>query len=154
VLLLLATAPRAMYGMARRGLLPPALGWVWRARGTPWVAIVGVTVVSLVFALTGSISFVAQVTNFAVFTLFVVVNSALIRLRIAHPTQPRPFRSGPSIGSAPVPALVGLVGALGLAAFMQREAFVTGLVALGVGVALSFVLVPRETMRASDVGDG
>lgn len=36
------------------------------------------------------IGFVAQVTNFAVFTLFVVVNGALIRLRVIRPDAVRP----------------------------------------------------------------
>jgi APA family basic amino acid/polyamine antiporter len=154
VLLLLATAPRAMFGMARRGLLPPLLGRVWSARGTPWVAILLVTAVSLLFALTGNISFVAQVTNFAVFTLFVVVNGALIQLRISQPSAVRPFRAGPSLGPVPLPACVGLVGALGLAAFMQREAFATGLVALAAGIVLSFILVPRAAVGRADEGDG
>lgn len=38
VLLVLATGPRAIYGMANRGLLPAVFGRVWAARGTPWVA--------------------------------------------------------------------------------------------------------------------
>ena len=74
-------------GMAWRGLLPALVGRVWSTRGTPRVAIFLVTTVSLLFALTGSISFVAQVTNFAVFTLFIVVNGALIRLRVSQPDQ-------------------------------------------------------------------
>lgn len=141
VLLLLATGPRAMYGMARRGMLPRVIGTVWARRGTPWVAILIVTAVSVAFALTGDIGFVAQVTNFAVFTLFISVNGSLIRLRMTRPDLPRPFRAGPSLGPLSLPALVGLGGALGLAAFMERAAFATGLVALAIGVALSFVLV-------------
>ncbi|MCC6237399.1 MAG: amino acid permease [Dehalococcoidia bacterium] len=141
VLLLLATGPRAMYGMARRGMLPPVFGRVWARRGTPWVAIALATTVALVFALSGDIGFVAQVTNFAVFTLFVVVNSALIRLRMIHPEWPRPFRAGPSIGPAPLPALVGLGGAVALAFFMDRQALLVGSGALALGIALSFVIV-------------
>lgn len=144
VLLLLATGPRAMYGMARRGMLPRVVGTLWQRRGTPWVAVVIVTAVSVAFALTADIGFVAQVTNFAVFTLFVSVNGSLLRLRVTRPDLARPFRANPSIGPVSLPALVGLGGALGLAVFMDREAFATSLVALALGIALSFVLVRPE----------
>ncbi len=143
VLLLLATGPRALYGMARRGMVPSVLGRVWARRGTPWVAIAGTTAVALGFALSDDIAFVAEVTNFAVFTLFVVVNASLIRLRVTRPDLPRPFRARPAIGTVPLPALIGLGGALVLAVFMRREAFFVGLATLGLGIALSFVLVPR-----------
>jgi basic amino acid/polyamine antiporter, APA family len=145
VLLLLATGPRVMYGMARRGMLPVVVGMVWQRRGTPWIAIGIVTAVSVAFALTGDIGFVAQVTNFAVFSLFASVNGSLLRLRFTRPDIPRPFRASPSIGRVSLPALVGLGGALGLAVFMDRAAFATGLVALALGVALSFVLVRPQS---------
>lgn len=144
VLLFLATGPRAMYGMARRGLVPPVIGRVWAARGTPWVAILFSTGVSLAFVVSGDIGFVAQVTNFAVFTLFVVVNGAVMRLRFTQPDTARPFRVRPAVAGIPLPSLVGLSGAHVLAAYMDRSAFVVGCGALLLGLALSFVLVQRE----------
>ncbi|RLT34961.1 MAG: hypothetical protein DWI59_05005 [Chloroflexi bacterium] len=45
---------------------------------------------------------------------------------------------------------IGLCGAVILAFFMQREALWVGLGALALGVALSFVLVPRTTAEAGD----
>lgn len=144
VLLLLATGPRAIYGMSNRGLLPAILGRIWAARGTPWVAILGVTVVSLVFAASGDIGFVAQVTNFAVFTLFVVVNGSVMRLRWTQPDRPRPFRVRPAVAGLPLPSLLGLGGALVLSVFMDVTALAVGIGALVVGLALSFVLVQAE----------
>ncbi|MGE3855466.1 MAG: APC family permease, partial [Dehalococcoidia bacterium] len=144
VLLVLATGPRAMYGMANRRLLPAVFGRVWAARGTPWVAILGVTAVSVVFAVSGDIGFVAQVTNFAVFTLFVVVNGAVMRLRVVQPDRPRPFRVRPAIAGMPLPSTIGLGGALLLSAYMDRDALVVGVAALVLGFALSFVLVRGE----------
>lgn len=99
------------------------------------------------FALTGDVSFIAEVTNFAVFTLFVVVNGALIRLRITQPDRPRPFRLRPAIGPVPLPSAVGLLGAIALAAYMDREAFAIGLLVLGVGIVLSFVFASRRAAR-------
>ncbi len=141
VLLLLATAPRAMYGMAQRRLLPAAVGSIWAARGTPWVAILFASSIAGLFATTGDIGFVAQVTNFAVFVLFVVVNASVIRLRFTQPERPRPFRLRPAVGRVPLVPVVGLSGALLLSVFMEREAFLTGLLALAVGIAASFAFL-------------
>lgn len=150
VLLLLATGSRQMYGMARHQLLPSILGTVWARRGTPVAAIALTTAVSLVFVASGDIAFVAQVTNVAVFTLFVVVNGSLIRLRVLQPDRARPFRTRPSLGPVPLPTAIGLCGAVALAFFMQREALLVGLGALALGVALSFVLVHHTTAEAGD----
>ena len=144
VLLMLATGPRVMYGMARSGMLPAVFGRVWARRGTPWVAVVSVTGVSVVFALTGDIGFVAQVSNFAIFALFTTVNASVIRLRLVRPDLRRPFRIRPCVGTVPLPPIVGLGGALGLAAFMDSSAFLVGLGALLVGGLLSFVLVQPD----------
>ena len=138
VLLVLATGARAMYGMSRRRLLPPVVGRVWADRGTPWVAIAISTAIALVFGLTGDISFVAQVTNFSVFALFVVVNASVIRLRHTQPDRLRPFRIRPSIGRVPVISVVGLLSALLLSTFMDRQAAITGAVGLLSGLVASF----------------
>jgi len=141
VLLVLATGARAMYGMSRRRLLPAVVGTVWEARGTPWVAIVIAVSIAAVFGLSGDISFVAQVTNFAVFTLFIVVNASVIRLRFAQPNRTRPFRLRPTIGRVPVIAVIGLASAAVLSIFMERDAFLTGTAALVLGIAASFLFV-------------
>lgn len=141
VLLILATGPRAMYGMAQRRLLPSVVGRVWAARQTPWVAILIATVLAIAFGLTGDIGYVAQVTNFAVFSLFVVVNASVIRLRFMSPNRARPFRLRPDVAGVPLIPLTGLLGAVLLAFFMDRDALVTGVGALVLGVAASFIFV-------------
>ncbi len=143
VLLILATGPRAMYGMANRRILPAVIGKVWPARRTPLVAIAIATALAVAFGLTGDVGYVAQVTNFAVFTLFVAVNASVIRLRFTQPARARPFRLRPAVRGVPLIPVAGLGGALLLAGFMDRDAFVTGLAALALGVAASFLFVRR-----------
>lgn len=140
VLLLMATGSRISYGMANRRLLPQVLGRVSR-RGTPWVATVVLSVIAALFVASGDIGFVAQVTNFAVFGQFLAVNAAVIALRHSRPTAVRPFTTRGSIRGVPVTAAVGLAGTLLFAAFMDRGALATGVVALLAGVALSFVML-------------
>jgi len=140
VLLLLATGARVTYGMANRRLLPAVLGRLSR-RQTPWVAAFGLTGLAIAFAFTGDIGFVAQVTNFAVFGQFLAVNAAVIALRRQQPGLDRPFRTHGRIGRVPLTPLLGIATTLLLAAFMERAAFVTGLVALAIGVAVSLVVL-------------
>lgn len=109
--------------------------------------VLAVTGVALVFAVSGDISFVAQVTNFAVFSLFVVVNGTVMRLRFTQPERIRPFCVRPAFLGVPMPSLVGLVGALVLSMYMDGHALLVGVGALALGLVLSFVLVPSEDAR-------
>jgi len=139
VLMLLATSARMTYGMASRGLLPRGLARVHEQRRTPWVAAALVTSGACLIALAGDIGLVAQVTNFAVFTAFVIVNGALIRLRRTRPEAPRPFRLRGAIAGAPVASLIGGLGAIALAFSMEIEALLGGAVILLLGLGLSVV---------------
>ncbi len=136
VLLLLATGARISYGMARRRLLPDILATVSR-RGTPWISTLVLSVVAAGFVLSGNIGYVAQVTNIAVFGQFLAVNAAVIALRRSRRDQVRPFTIRGTIGGVPVAAVVGLGGTIIFAAFMDRDALVTGGIALAIGGVVS-----------------
>ena len=130
--------------MARRRLLPAVFGRVSASRRTPWVATAIITVAAIVLASGGDIGFVAQVTNFAVFGLFAIVNAAVIWLRRKRPEAERPFRLPFAVGGVPVIAVAGLVGNLALAAYMERDAFIAGLVLLTAGLIFSAYIVRYE----------
>ncbi len=141
VLLLLATGARLLYGMARRRLLPAPFAWLAPRRGTPWLATVAVGVAALGFALAGDVGFVAQVTNFAVFVAFAIVNASVIRLRLRQPERPRPFRLPLAVRGVPATAALGGAAALGLMLSLDAEAFAAGAVTLALGAVLSFVML-------------
>lgn len=147
VLLLLATGARITYGMAQRRLMPAALGRVSARRRTPWVATVVLTALAISLAATGDIGFVAQVTNFSVFGLFAIVSVSVIVLRRTRPRAPRPFRLPVSVARVPLVAAVGLAGNVGLAFYMDGDAFVAGLALLATGIALSEYIVRYERAR-------
>ncbi|MSQ42482.1 MAG: amino acid permease [Dehalococcoidia bacterium] len=94
VLMLLATGARLVWGMARRALLPPPFGWLHARRGTPWFATGAVSATAIAFARSRDIGRVAQLTNVTIFVAFIVVNAALVALRLTRPDTPRPFRVG------------------------------------------------------------
>ena len=148
VLLLIGTGARLTYGMANRRLLPVALARVSASRGTPWVATLVITLLAIILASTGDISFVAQVTNFSVFGLFALVNGSVIALRVRRPDVPRPFQIPWNIRGVPLIAVTGLIGNLMLALFMDGDAFRAGMVLLGIGLAASIFAVRYEREEA------
>ena len=136
VLFLLLTSSRLMYGMAASGSLPRLMGAVHSKRRTPWVATLVAVVVAAVFALLGDIEAIAQLSNFAILTAFLVVNAALIRLRYTRPDLARPFRTPWSVGRMPVIPVLGIGTSLFMLA--QIELRVLG---YGLGIALLGLVV-------------
>lgn len=97
---------RLLYGMARQGLLPAALGRVHAKRHTPHVAIFTLLAIVLVLALSGGSDAVKQLafaTALLLLFSFMVVNSALVVLKL-RPGEPR--------GGFEVPLFVPILGIL------------------------------------------
>ncbi len=83
--------PRIVYGMARDGALPPAMAKV-AANGTPrWGLIVGVVGASLI-AGTGSYESIVRIYSPWNMGAILMICLSAIRLRIAEPDLPRPFK--------------------------------------------------------------
>lgn len=131
---------RMVYGMARQGLVPKALGRVHPARRTPHVAVLALTVVVTVLAFVGDISSLARATSVLLLGVFIVVNGALIVLKM-RPSEPQ--------GTLEVPAVVPLGGILVCAALLSHatgEALrIAVFLVLGIA-ALYLVMRPRSVM--------
>ena len=126
VLILLIVTSRMIYGMARDGSLPHDLSKVSK-RGTPWLAILTVMVLSSFFVLFGDIEFVAGITNFGTFITFASVNLSAILLRYRRPEWKRPFKTPMTIGKLPLIPLLGL-----LSCGLMVTQFQTNVIALSV----------------------
>jgi APA family basic amino acid/polyamine antiporter len=81
-------ASRLIYGMARQNVLPPILGAVSAVRRTPWVAILGTTVIAFgvilyvtAFANSDAIAVLGGTTSLLLLGLFAMVNIAVLVLR-------------------------------------------------------------------------
>lgn len=109
-------ASRLLYGLARQGVLPHALGWVHPVRRTPWVAILFTTVLAfglIYFVVRNSqaeaIALLGGTTALLLLCVFTVVNIALIVLR-RQPVEHEHFRTPaflPWFGAATCAFLVG-----------------------------------------------
>lgn len=141
------TASRLTYGMARQGLLPPALGRLHSGTRTPYVAIAALFVVVVVLMLSGNITQLASATVLLLLAVFALVNIALVVLQ-RRPGEPR--------GSFEVPSFVPALGALVcLALLLNRVATgdwvapaLAGAVLVAVA-ALFFVVRPRDVLPAT-----
>lgn len=119
VLISLVTVSRILFGMARDGALPKQLALLSGKRKTPWfAALISFAVASALLPI-GKVEVLASISSFATMSAFVMVNIALIVLRIQRPFAKRPFRSPFQIKAVPVLSVVGALASILL--LMQFE---------------------------------
>jgi amino acid transporter len=138
---------RLLYGMARQGLMPAALGRVHHTRHTPYVAILTLLVVVLVLAVSGGEDAVKQLASATALLLlcsFLVVNTSLIVLKL-RPCEPPGGFEVPIV----IPALGILVNATLIVARLMapgagvRAPMIAGIIVAGI-TALYFVIRPQN----------
>lgn len=78
------TSSRMVYGMARQGLLPAAMGRVHARTRTPHMATVVLLVLLMPLAFFGSIAELASATVLMLLVVFAIVNGALFTLQGGH----------------------------------------------------------------------
>jgi amino acid transporter len=135
-LLTMIMASRLTYGMARRGLLPAALGKVLPGRRTPWVAIVVTTVIAIVLALTGELVDLAATVVLLLLFVFLSTNVAVLVLR-RDTVDHDHFRAPTAL------PVLAVLSCLGLLTQQQPQHWALAAVLLVVGVVLH--LVTRAT---------
>jgi amino acid transporter len=140
---------RLLYGMARQGLLPAVLGRVHHARRTPHVAILTLLALVLVLATAGNVTQLASATGLLLLFSFMIVNAALVVLKLRADEPPGQFEV-PIF----VPALGVLVNATLIVARLTasdadpRAPLIAGEIIVAVAV-LYFVLRPKNITEES-----
>ena len=105
------TSSRLVYGLARQGLLPRALGQVHQRTRTPHLAAILLLVILLPLALLGGIANLASASVLLLLAVFAVVNGALFILKGRETEPPGRFeipRWVPATGTVVCLLLVGL----------------------------------------------
>ncbi len=139
VLMMLLASSRITYGMAGSFSLPGVLAQVHASRRTPWVAIVTMTALSMIFVLAGDIEFAANVTNFTLFVTFIVVNAALVVLRYKAPDLERPFKVPLAIGKLPLLPILGLAFCIFMLAQLGGQVLAVGVILTVLGGLFSMM---------------
>ncbi len=113
VLITLVTTSRMIYGMAKEGTFPKIFARVHRRTRTPWVAILVLALITILFTMIGDIEFVANLTNLFLFATFGLANVSMIILRYTLKRK-RGFYCPVNIGKFPVIALLGVLSSIGM----------------------------------------
>ena len=132
-LLALTACSRILYGMADSGALPRPLARLSRAAQVPAAAIVVAVLGAMAFAAVGDLTLIASVTDFAVYVVFLAVNTTVVVLRLRQPDLPRPFRSPWALGRVPVLPVAGFLAAAAMLPQLDRTALWVGVVLVATG---------------------
>ncbi|WP_270728400.1 APC family permease [Shimia sp. Alg240-R146] len=109
VLAQIVMASRVLFGLGRRTQLLAMFYHVHPQRGTPYVATLLVGGLVILAAMSANVSALAEITSIILLTAFVVMNAALILLKLRSPEAP--FRVHMAV---PVTGMALALGALGL----------------------------------------
>jgi amino acid transporter len=89
ILVQVTMASRVLYGMARQGDLPAALGQVAALTSTPLYATALVIVTALIMTVSVPLEPLAEATSLATLLVFAMVNLALLKIRLDERRAPR-----------------------------------------------------------------
>jgi APA family basic amino acid/polyamine antiporter len=120
--------------MADTAALPAVVARLSPRTGAPVNAIVVTATAAVAFALAGDLTFIASVTDFAVYVVFLAVNTAVIVLRRCQPDTPRPFRTPGATRGIPIIPVAGSVAALVMVPQLSASSLVLGVVLLVFGL--------------------
>ena len=148
-LAMLLSGSRLVYGMAEQKGLPTVFTKVSNKTKTPWVAIIGVVLASLLFLFIGDVAVVANLTNFTIFVVFIVVNATVIYLRYKKPTDTG-FKTPGSIGKLPILPVLGVVTTFFLLLNVSIQVLLMGSVLLILGFVFFHVLSSKEMFKQNN----
>jgi APA family basic amino acid/polyamine antiporter len=135
VLIMLVSGSRILYGIARDKSLPAILGAIHQRQKTPWIAVIVIGALAVVFIFAGKISTVANIAVFAIIMVFILVNFSLIWLRFKEPNVERPFKVPLSVKKFPVLPAFGIITPI--FGVIQFDAYI---ILMGLGVVISGVI--------------
>lgn len=142
-LAMLLSGSRIVYGMAQEKGLPRVFSTVNEKTKTPWVAIAGVVLASLIFLFLGDMTVVANLTNFTIFVVFIIVNATVIYLRYKNPTE-KGFKTPGAIGKLPLFPVLGMATTMFLMVNVPILVLMMGAILLVIGFLLSHLITAHE----------
>ncbi len=145
-LVMLLSGSRIIFGIAEKKALPKIFLTVSKKTLTPWVAIIFVVGFAMVFLIFGNLKTVANLTNFTIFSTFILVNLSLIYLRIKKPISSG-FHVPFSIKNIPILPVFGIITSVFMVVNLSYDVLLIGLVVIIIGVAVHFLLVRSKNLR-------
>ncbi|HHY70314.1 MAG TPA: amino acid permease [Thermoanaerobacterales bacterium] len=130
-----AAPARYLFSMSRDGALPPVFSKLHPRHKTPYVAVLFLGVVTLLFVATGSIIYIASLSLFADLFYYIIGFMGAIGLRIKKPQLERPYRAPMLKVGATISILVYIV----MTTQLPKDAVITGILWSVVGLFLYYI---------------
>lgn len=141
-------ASRLMLGMAREGVLPGFLGNIHHSYGTPYWAIIIITLFGILGAIFQQLFLVFQIASSAILVAYILVIISFFVLRKKNPDMKRPY-TVPAYPLTPIIAIFGSVLAF-LFSLVAFESWVHWVIFIGVtliGLIYYFASVKNREIR-------
>jgi len=146
-------ASRLMLGMAREGVLPGFLARIHRRYGTPYWAIMVITLFGILGAIFQQLFLVFQIASSAILVAYILVIISFFVLRKRKPNMERPY-TVPAYPLTPIIAIFGSVLAF-LFSLVAFESWVHWAIFVGmtiVGLLYYFAFVKSREIKDSMAG--
>jgi basic amino acid/polyamine antiporter, APA family len=139
---------RALFAMARQGVLPGVLSTISR-RNVPVYTILlcGFVISGIVLATRGNLDWLASIFNFGTLLTFIFINLSLLRLRQTMPDARRSFK----VPFYPYTPVFALISCIVLAFYLNTNAVLTACVFLAAGIVVYYLNKKVKTGSKSPV---
>jgi APA family basic amino acid/polyamine antiporter len=129
-------ASRALFAMARQGVIPGVLSKI-SSRGIPSATVLlsGVVISLIVLLTNANLAWLASIFNFGTLLTFFFINASLLQLRRTMPDANRQFR----VPLYPYTPILGLLSCVALAFFLNINAVIASAGWISVGI-LAYVI--------------
>ena len=137
VLISTIVGSRLIYGLSKNSMFPAVFSRIGK-RGTPYMSVLLVAVISCTSLLIGNLENLAHMADFGIFAVYIFVNASLIALRYSKPDAVRRFKAPLNIGNFPVMAFLGILLNLAMMYFFDFKTFVYGAFISMIGIIAYF----------------
>lgn len=151
VLMSLLAGSRLVYGVAKGRGFPKMFTKTSKKLLSPYIAIIAITIGSIAILFLGDLNLMANLTNFTVFTVFIMVNATLIYFRIKQPSIDKElFRVPGSIKGIPIFPVLGIISSFAMMIYISTDIIVMGTILVIVGIIFSLTLDKMSTYVCLD----
>ena len=132
---------RALFAMARQGVLPKGLSTISR-QGVPVYTILlcGVIISGIVLVTGGNLDWLASLFNFGTLLTFFFINLSLLKLRKTMPDVKRRFK----VPFYPYTPVFAMISCIVLAFYLNANAVITACFFLGLGIVVYYLNKKRQ----------
>ena len=132
---------RALFAMARQGVLPKRLATISRQNVPVFTILVcGIIISGIVLATGGNLDWLASIFNFGTLLTFFFINLSLLRLRKTMPDARRSFK----VPFYPYTPVFAMVSCIILAFYLNANAVITACIFLGLGIVVYYLNKKRN----------